>query len=165
MRFIWSSTSQELRIPMTLLWSSTHRPYPYPSRSLYWHRIIYITVQCKGTWLTHCGLGSSDAIWWHRSGSILAQVMACCLMAPSHYLNQYFTNHQWGLAPFTWGQFCRCSRYLFLSLKITRLISQPHLPGVSELIPPCDLLNRSPCTRPTNNISTKFEIPPKFGVL
>ena len=33
-------------------------------------------------------LRPSDAIWWHRSGSTLAQVMACCLMAPSHYLNQ-----------------------------------------------------------------------------
>ena len=32
----------------------------------------------------------SDAIWWHRSGSTLAQVMACCLMAPSHYLNQWW---------------------------------------------------------------------------
>ena len=31
---------------------------------------------------------SSDAIWWHISGSALAQVMACCQMAPSHYLNQ-----------------------------------------------------------------------------
>ena len=30
----------------------------------------------------------SDAIWWHRSGSTLAQLMAFCLMAPSHYLNQ-----------------------------------------------------------------------------
>ena len=29
-----------------------------------------------------------DAIWWHRSRSTLAQVMACCLMAPSHYMNQ-----------------------------------------------------------------------------
>ena len=29
-----------------------------------------------------------DAIWQHRSGSTLAQVMACCLTAPSHYLNQ-----------------------------------------------------------------------------
>ena len=28
-----------------------------------------------------------DAIWRHRSGSILAQVMACCLTAPSHYLS------------------------------------------------------------------------------
>ena len=33
--------------------------------------------------ITHC-----DAIWRHRSMSILAQVMACCLTAPSHYLNQ-----------------------------------------------------------------------------
>ena len=31
-----------------------------------------------------------DAIWWHRSGSTLAQAMACCLMAPSHCLNQYW---------------------------------------------------------------------------
>ena len=33
-------------------------------------------------------LWPSDAIWRHTSGSILAQVMACCLTAPSHYLNQ-----------------------------------------------------------------------------
>ena len=33
-------------------------------------------------------LWPSDAIRWQRSGSTLAQVMACCLMAPSHYLNQ-----------------------------------------------------------------------------
>ena len=33
-------------------------------------------------------LWPSDAILWHRSGSTLAQVMALCLMAPSHYLNQ-----------------------------------------------------------------------------
>ena len=35
--------------------------------------------------LTHCGLVMP---WWHRSGLTLAQVMACCLTAPSHYLNQ-----------------------------------------------------------------------------
>ena len=33
-------------------------------------------------------LWPNNAIWWHRSGSTLAQVMACCLTAPSHYLNQ-----------------------------------------------------------------------------
>ena len=33
-------------------------------------------------------LRPSDTIWRHRSGSTLAQVMACCLIAPSHYLNQ-----------------------------------------------------------------------------
>ena len=30
------------------------------------------------------------ALWKHRSGSILAQVMTCCLTAPRHYLNQYW---------------------------------------------------------------------------
>ena len=35
-------------------------------------------------------LRPSDAICRHRSGSTLAQVMACCLTAPSHYLNQYW---------------------------------------------------------------------------
>ena len=33
-------------------------------------------------------LWPSDTIWQHRSGSTLAQVMACCLTAPNHYLNQ-----------------------------------------------------------------------------
>ena len=34
-------------------------------------------------------LGPSDAIWRQRSGSTLAQVMDCCLPAPSHYyMNQ-----------------------------------------------------------------------------
>ena len=33
-------------------------------------------------------LWPSGAIWRQRSGSTLVQVMACCLTAPSHYLNQ-----------------------------------------------------------------------------
>ena len=33
-------------------------------------------------------LRPSDAIWRHKSGSTLAQVMACYLTAPSHYMNQ-----------------------------------------------------------------------------
>ena len=33
-------------------------------------------------------LWPSDAIWREGSGSTLVQVMACCLTAPSHYLNQ-----------------------------------------------------------------------------
>ena len=36
----------------------------------------------------HCPLRPRDTIWWHRFGSSLAQVMACCLTATSHYLNQ-----------------------------------------------------------------------------
>ena len=33
-------------------------------------------------------LWPSDTVWGHKSGSTLAQIMACCLTAPSHYLNQ-----------------------------------------------------------------------------
>ena len=41
-------------------------------------------------WWRQCFFNSlrhSDAIWRHRSGSTLAKVMACCLTAPSLYLN------------------------------------------------------------------------------
>ena len=39
-------------------------------------------------------LRSNDATWWHVFGSTLAQVMACCLMVRSHFLNQgwFFIN-------------------------------------------------------------------------
>ena len=43
-------------------------------------------------------LGPGDAIWRCRPGSILGQIMACCLMAPSHYLNHCWlidTKVQW----------------------------------------------------------------------
>ena len=35
-------------------------------------------------------LWPSDTIWHHISWSTLAQVIVCWLMAPSHYLNQYW---------------------------------------------------------------------------
>ena len=50
-------------------------------------------------------LWPSDAIWRQRSGSTLAQVMACCLTAASHYLNQMLTDHQWSPVTFILGQF------------------------------------------------------------
>ena len=49
-------------------------------------------------------LWPSDAKWWQRSGSTLAQVMDCCLKAPSHYLTQCWLNIrkvQWHLGNFT----------------------------------------------------------------
>ena len=62
--------------------------------------------------------------------------MACCLTAPSHYLNQCI-NHRWGLVAFIWEKLYRkCSRYLFLimSLKTTHLRLEPYLTGANELI-------------------------------
>ena len=43
-------------------------------------------------------LWPNDAIWRYRSRSTLAHVMACCLTAPSHYLNQCWlilSKNQW----------------------------------------------------------------------
>ena len=46
----------------------------------------------------------SDAIWWHVTGSTWAQIMACCLMAPSHYLNHVDLSS----GRFSdWVQFCK----------------------------------------------------------
>ena len=50
---------------------------------------IWKCLQIGGHFISECfnSLWPSD-IWWHRSGSTLAQVIACCLMAPGHYLIQ-----------------------------------------------------------------------------
>ena len=58
-------------------------------------------------------LWPSDAIWQHRSWSTLAQVMACCLAAPSHYLNQCWfivSADQW---PLSKGNFTRDTPAIF----------------------------------------------------
>ena len=75
------------------------------------------------------------AIWWHGSGSTLAQVMAWCLTAPSHYLNQcWLIINEILWHSFTWGWFHRkFSRYLILIWIWKVSILQPNLPGVNEL--------------------------------
>ena len=62
---------------------SGNKPLPEPKVNN-----IYVAVygMSRPQWVN--SLGPSDAIRWQRSGSTLAQVMACCLTAPSHYLNQ-----------------------------------------------------------------------------
>ena len=45
------------------------------------NKLLKVGMKINPLWL-------SDAIWRHRSGSTLAHAMACCLPAPSHYLNQ-----------------------------------------------------------------------------
>ena len=62
----------------------------------------YIKVaKCVVTYLLYCLIlalyklnksRACDAIWPHGYLSTLVQVMACCLMAPSHYLNQWCVN-------------------------------------------------------------------------
>ena len=53
---------------------------------VYW--CIYVSLGLNELSAAFNSWRPSDAIWQHRSGSTLAQAMACCLTAPSHYLNQ-----------------------------------------------------------------------------
>ena len=81
-------------------------------------------------------LWPSDATWQQRSGSTLAQVMACCLTAPSHYLHQcwlFISKVQWH------SSLCNFTSDTYLSqqsLKITYLKSYSNLPGANELTYP-----------------------------
>ena len=54
------------------------------TQSLHWNRAYWNMAQST----IFDSLWPGDTIWWYRRGSTLAQVMACCLMAPSYYLNQ-----------------------------------------------------------------------------
>ena len=54
-------------------------------------------------------LWPSDTIWRHKSGSKLAQVMACCLMAPSHYLNLLYPPAQQSWRGVYWFHLVRLS--------------------------------------------------------
>ena len=80
-------------------------------------------------------LWPSDAIWQDGYGSTLAQVMACCLMATSHYLNQgwlIITGVQWHSpeSNFTKGAQEVKPKHVF---RITLLKSPPHLQGANVL--------------------------------
>ena len=58
-------------------------------------------------------LWPDEAIWWHRSGSTLVQVMAWCLMTPSHYLNQCWLHISKALGHTHGEQFHKVSKLLF----------------------------------------------------
>ena len=79
----------------------------------------------------------SDTIWWQRSGSTLAQVMAWCLTAPSHYLNQYI-NVDWSSAKSSDIHIRAISQEMpqpSICLKITCLKFHSNFPGANELNP------------------------------
>ena len=73
-------------------------------------------------------LWPSDTVWWHGSGSAWVQVMACCLMAPSHYLNLYGPLIIRAISAEVLMNFI-CN----MCLEITFFKLLPHLPGTNEL--------------------------------
>ena len=66
---------------------SSSKVVPHPCQARDW-TICIPNAFSVYTFLLINSLWPSDHIWWHRSGSVLAQLMACWLTAPSHYLNQ-----------------------------------------------------------------------------
>ena len=75
-------------------------------------------------------LRPNHAIWHHRSGSILVQVMACCLTASSHYLNRCWL--RWFVA-FTWEQFHKLGSWTNFKTCLEIIKPWPHLLGTNEL--------------------------------
>ena len=66
-------------------WSSGRKLDCCPVRGLdYWVKSMLNSFLVDNDFLTWPLM----IIWQHRIGSILAQVMTCCLMIPSHYMNQ-----------------------------------------------------------------------------
>ena len=88
-----------------------------PFTDEYMHHWASLLLWCVNSlWL-------SDAKCQHRSGSTLAQVLAYCLMVPSHYLNQcwFFGNKE-----FKWEQFhSKCPSYYSVWITLLKLL--PHL--------------------------------------
>ena len=68
---------------ITISWQSHNRNLSHQFSLFYLSKIPFKSPR---GWVN--SLWPSDAIWWQRSGSTLAQVMACCPTAQSHYLNQ-----------------------------------------------------------------------------
>ena len=83
---------------------------------------------------TFNSLWPNDAIWRRGSGSTLVQAVACCLTAPSHYLNQcrHISKVQWCSSEgnFAWGSQPSVTK---ISLKIIYLLFYWNLPGTNEL--------------------------------
>ena len=81
-------------------------------------------------------LWPSGVIWWHKSRSTLAQLMACCLMAPSHYLNQCWPiiNEFRGIHYKPISQKVLEISIPNMSLKNTLTKLLPHLAGPNELM-------------------------------
>ena len=74
----WVHTA--LHYNLSTSWISLVNKYVSPESLMTCYQAMIVDIN---------SLWPSNTIWRQRSGSILAQVMACCLMAPSHYLNQY----------------------------------------------------------------------------
>ena len=80
-------------------------------------------------------LWPSGTIWWQRSGSASAQVIDCCLLAPSHYLNQCWLIISEVLWPESNFRMSAQAIILYNEFENPVVLSKllPHLPGANDL--------------------------------
>ena len=78
-----------------------------------------------------------DAMWRHRHGSTLAQVVACCLTAPNHYLKQcrliIIKGVPWH-SPERKEVLMDLISNICSEISLTCMKLLPHLPGADELM-------------------------------
>ena len=70
------------------IWQASYGICWVSRKLILWNRWVVTAQRVCWIFLEIISLWPSDAIWWHRPWSTMAQVMAWCLMPPSHYLNQ-----------------------------------------------------------------------------
>ena len=114
-----------------------------------------VAIFSWGRWVN--SLWPSDAIWQKGSRSTLVQTMACCLTAPSQYLNQCWLiikNDQWCSSEgnFAWDVIAISHQ---ITLKIIFLRLYWNLPGANELIDPRPAVGLGGCT-PTEPMWSVF---------
>ena len=89
---------------------------------------LWVSILVNSLW-------PSDVIWRQGSNSTLAQVMACCLTAPSHYLNQCWlinSKVQWHSSEDNFTKDAS-GTITEISFKIPYLKFRSNLPGANEL--------------------------------
>ena len=102
---------------------------------------LTLTEQQQGTTnrepSVHIWLWPSDGIWRQISKSTLVQIMACCLAAPSHYLNLCWLISKdvlWHSSDRNLrGNVLYTATHIYIYSE-THLKFQPRLPGDNELI-------------------------------
>ena len=97
-------------IPALVQIMAWRRPGEKPLSEPMMVRLLTHTCITRPQWVN--SLWPSDTIWWQRSGSTLAQVMACC---PKPLPEPMLTDHQRSPVKFILGQFHkRCLNHLSL---------------------------------------------------
>ena len=112
-------------IPVLVQKMAWHRPSNKPlSETILASLLMHICIT-RPQWI--------DDMWHHRIWSTLVQVMACCLVAPSHCLNQCWLIISEVLWHSAMSFFTGNAQDIF-SWKITNLRLQSHLPAANKLM-------------------------------